>query len=726
MDARSWKSILSPLARGIVEAIAACLVVVVVVASPAINGGAVFHGLDGAYVHTLIQQNSLWQPTGLGFSFDPIRGAGNLGFPLNTNLIAVYALQLSIFGEVTPVATAVLYALELFLATYVLALAMNFSRGLAIGSGWAIGILALPTFWYPLMYPIFGIAPHIVDVIAGTSIVIALFLRVGISGRARDLLCAAGIVGITLYLTVTDPLVVVLTGLVLGVYGMAALASAQSESERVRKIIVAAACIVILVASGSVSFLLGMAEYTAPAIFWDEFTRNKEATYFASIFYHGTFISVGRIAILLSVIEVVLRVFSSDPRGRRLAIGHLSATAIVVIGGAVLVNPAIGWLGPAMLYFEFAMWPIYAVFAVALILRVAQWPLRLAYRFGFASRTLDLPGAAWVAASLVPVTVLAIELGSHSTFVTQSFAPYPPKALAMSEYLRREVGLTPGDLFRGRVATFTGITGSQQTTWGELHGYDAALYAKIGNDLRFLGPWYHGIPVLQEYSHTITPTQYLLQSRFLTRVGDHQIRNISLFTRPDIGLLGAWGVRYVISDTELTNAKRLSTLYWSNEGAPIHLFELPDWNAGGYSPTVVTKVDNFSAAMAFLARKPDLRREIVLFEAVGHPLSEAKAEVKITPGRIRVTIESSGYALVLLPFEFSNCMSADQKGGAYAKLLRANIGQTALLVTGSTTVDLVVSYGIPFQTGCRRADARDVKRLGIENAARQFPSGVGR
>lgn len=293
--------------------------------------------------------------------------------------------------------------------------------------------------------------------------------------------------------------------------------------------------------------------------------------------------------------------------------------------------------------------------------------------------------------------------------------------------LRREIGLEPGAQFRGRLATFTRVAESSEANWFDMHAYDADLYRAAGTELRFLGPWYYDIPTLQEYNQAITPAQYLIQSRFLARRGDKQMRNIALFTRPDADLLRAWGVRYVASDIEVPGAAKVATLPWSSKHPPVDLFEFGGPNIGGYSPTVVRLSKDMNDAMAFLAAKPDLRREVALFEPVDEPLTAGDAVIEAHRGFLKVFVRSRGRSLLLLPYEYTRCYRIEVvEGDPDAILVRANIAQAALVVRGPATVKLVASYGIPLHTGCRRADAKDVERLGIEQAIQAYPPGVGR
>lgn len=708
--------------------IAALLLAIAVSLSTAIANGSVFYGLDGAYNDALIRQNHEWLPFGLGLSADQIRGAGNILLPVNTNLILMFRLQLALLGDVTPVATAVICALQLFGATYALARAMQIDSGTAIAAGWALGFCALPTVWFPWMYAIYALSPHVGEIVSGTILMVAILLCAGRYGAIADISCAFGLTAIAFYLTLAYPLNVVQIGLAIAVYGGATIASAQSFRERVTKVLVSLLGIAALGATGVFAYLVGLAENTATRFFWDEYLRVQLSTQWASIFFHGTSFSyLGPVAIVMSVLEAAWRAIPGKGRECAMAIAHLVATSIVVCGGWAIVTYVSDWLGPSMLYFEFAMWPFYAIFAVSLFSRLTRSAWSFVPRIGLVLKLSRIPGATLMTIALIPITLAAVTVEKRSGEVTPSFSPYPPQSIAFADQALGQIRLRPGEPFKGRLATFTGIAGTTHVTWGDLHGYDAALYASIGSDLRLIGPWYHGIPTLQEYSQIITPPQFLLQSRYFARPGDKQVRNISLFTRPDLELLRAWGVRYVVADIDIAGAKQLAELDWDSRRSPIKLFELPAPNTGSYSPTVVTTVGDLAGAMAFLTENPDLTRRVALFEQMGGPLHEAKARIEVHRGFLRVIVESPGRALVLLPYEYTSCLGAKVvQGNHEVRLLRANVAQAALLVHGSSTVELEAKYGVPFDTSCRRTDAREATNLGIDAARRAYPPGIGR
>jgi hypothetical protein len=79
-------------------------------------------------------------------------------------------------------------------------------------------------------------------------------------------------------------------------------------------------------------------------------------------------------------------------------------------------------------------------------------------------------------------------------------------------------------------------------------------------------------------------------------------------------------------------------------------------------------------------------------------------------GAIRVQAESRGHSLLLLPVQYSRCLVPSEP--AKAKLLPANLVQTAMLFQGSIDLHIHLEYGL-FRPECRKQDIADLAELGI-------------
>jgi hypothetical protein len=142
------------------------------------------------------------------------------------------------------------------------------------------------------------------------------------------------------------------------------------------------------------------------------------------------------------------------------------------------------------------------------------------------------------------------------------------------------------------------------------------------------------------------------------------------------------------------------------------VYEYSDSNAGNYSPTTVVIARDAPSILQHLwSTSFDPRQSIVLPERVGEPLVEATGgKMFFERGAIRVQAESRGHSLLLLPVQYSHCLVLSE--GVKAKLLPANLAQTAVLFQGSIDLRIYFEYGL-FRPGCRRQDLADLAELGI-------------
>jgi hypothetical protein len=68
----------------------------------------------------------------------------------------------------------------------------------------------------------------------------------------------------------------------------------------------------------------------------------------------------------------------------------------------------------------------------------------------------------------------------------------------------------------------------------------------------------------------------------------------------------------------------------------------------------------------------------------------------------------------VLPLEFSHCLDLRVTSGAPVRILRANINQAALLLSGRAILELRYRYS-PWHFGCRLRDIEDARSLQLSN-----------
>src|SRR5262249_37716383 len=138
-----------------------------------------------------------------------------------------------------------------------------------------------------------------------------------------------------------------------------------------------------------------------------------------------------------------------------------------------------------------------------------------------------------------------------------------------------------------------------------------------------------------------------------------------------------------------------------------YVYELPNANYGHFNPTVV-RVATTAPATIDAMRQPDFDwyHEAYLTEPLGKTLGPARS-VRLIVGRgaVQVQAETDGTALLVLPLQYSHCLSLE--GAPYAQLIRADFLLTGLVFTGQINATINFEYGF-FNAACRKRDFRDM------------------
>ncbi len=676
-------------------------------------------------------------PAGQALTNNPFQGMGNVFFPFNMNLVPAFMIPaLFSSGHVFPVLSFVIFAVELFLSTYLLGRMAGLYVTTVLTASWLMVILSLPFVWPPLLNSTYALVPNCIDVIMGQSVLFWAFLNIGAANQVKNFVGFCLLIAVPGYLILANPLVVIIIAPTVAMGFLFFLVSSQARRVFIIRLAAIVSCLAMLGIGGFMEFLLGNTLYTVPSFYADELMGHQSSLYHASLLFQSeTFSLVSPALVLLSIPGAVIVAISGRGASRILSVLHLTLTVIAVCGGYAIITYLPGWRGPQMSYFEMSIWPTYCLFATVAVWTVGAALARAAQPFLSrlqVIRSLNHWCAAifrgWhprqrLALLLVAAVVLfqAIIAAGSSWVETD----YPPAETSIIRILQSEIGLVPGSMYRGSVATFTGGNPSSGISWFDQHTYDATLIRDYGNDHRLVGLWHYGIPTLAEYSQYITPPLYLVLSRLMARPIDSQIRNIVVTTVVNVNLLQSLGVRYVITNIVLNQGLILrDSLHGVKDSKTLYLYELPSPNLGNYSPVHVIKVDDASQALTVLKRGMDFKTQVVSAAELPDKLVPATAmSMMFDRGEARIKAESPGTSLLLLPIQYSHClqssMATDSSIGI--RVIRANLAQAGVVFSGS--LDLVLRFRTgPFgNESCRLRDVEDVKLLNMQEAARQFP-----
>jgi hypothetical protein len=339
--------------------------------------------------------------------------------------------------------------------------------------------------------------------------------------------------------------------------------------------------------------------------------------------------------------------------------------------------------GPRQSYVIWAMIPLYAAAITSMFFDLLRLLKKIRTR-PFLNRLPKLNAELLVVAIAVLIAISPISSIGHfnqepkiDSFTSKLTTPK----------LIQDVSLKNGPAYRGRVAS-------------------------MGPGLDYRSFIQDRIPVLNDYSHNLSPLAYRFQREFFWDDNFEQIRNNFKFGALNLQLYEMLGVKYLVAQQpDVSSVSTFSGLQSSEVKdksiqESYEIVELRHPNLGNYSPTNVTVVANLESAYKEL-KLLDLKQNIVLFSDPKMSLKPAQqSELTVVDGDIRVVAESAGDSVLVLPFEFSSCINFGEKSEK-SNFIRAELANGLLTaVFFSKNLDLTISYrlGLFENQDCRLKD----------------------
>jgi len=684
------------------------LAVTVATAAFWLNRNNLLGYFDGQNLMTLSKNQ--WDFTSFGFeiSSNPLQALGDIWPNLNARWIPEL-LVLRLFSETNwqKIAIHCVAFTEIFTATSLVAYWLDSSPAKSIASGWLAALMISPITFPSLIYNVSPDLP-LGMLIALPLAIVPLWGDIGRKSFWSDATRTA-IIGLLLWIHfIAMGLFSVLAYPFLAIIGLVFLITSWNDKvEFWRKLALGCVLFLVLVISGLPQIQLGMIADSAFYIFPQEYgIRRAHGLEDGSLLLRPNE-PIGFCIAALGVSGAICHlIWGRAGRMRQFAIATLAAVGLILC--ASLAYAKKGFSGAIPIYYEWVLWAVYPIFAISML--AIGWNQYWSQWSSSRGRHAAVfPKWLWL---VLPLAGLLALHGPNYLRGGYNSRPnvYPPAPTTLTEYLRGEVALIPGAPFRGRVATITGESLPAPARWQQLWDIDIRLINSVGNDHRDIGLWYFSIPTLFQYSMTMHPLFYAVVKRYLTFEGDVWERNVAPIRRADIGILRLLGVRYLITDnrTPAPGSQRLREMSLPG-GGTLAIDEIAMPNLG-LSPTQTMPITSGRQAIDWLGNaQADFGRTALLTGPKVAELSPA-SDISIIVERdgIRVLANSLGHSLVVIPFQFSNCLQVVPRDNSRAPdLRRANLLLTGLLFEGR--LDATIKYRqAPFQgTFCRLKDLED-------------------
>jgi hypothetical protein len=226
--------------------------------------------------------------------------------------------------------------------------------------------------------------------------------------------------------------------------------------------------------------------------------------------------------------------------------------------------------------------------------------------------------------------------------------------------------------------------------------------------------WYFDIPTLITDNQFATPFAHVMNSRLFAHQSEKHVRQLTTLTRYEPRLLAQLGVRFALMSRPLIDQKPVATLLavpGHPENWTLYLYEVPQAKVTGFWATRPQHVATVRQALLSMTSTDTIGADVAIYEKIDTALVDGRfSELRVFRDRLVVEADSPGTSLLVLPIEFSHCFDIQLLDGTQARVLRANINQSALLLAGRVKVQLRYRYA-PWHFRCRFRDIDDARTL---------------
>jgi hypothetical protein len=579
----------------------------------------------------------------------------------------------------------------------------------------------------PKIVTLWMFSPTNAEVLSVSVIVTTATLFIGARPIWRSILLAViAFLGIT-HIVLGSPTSLVLVAPVIAIAASVSILLSSNQAERLTILAcwgaVAAACFAL----GYFHYIGGLLAYSATNFFPEVWRRPQtlfqgETTLLLwtplSEFTTTVLFTPQRLFVGGGIVGAIALLLRGSSRQRQLALSVLVAeAAFLSFGFTNYIWPF--WSGPQMGYYEMMLFPYFALCICFIVLLPASSLWRIACDHSptleFRSVPRIVTGAAAVA---LPVCVGLYASANGSDIRTESqryvgFAiasPFPQAETPITRILKAEARLIPGEPFRGRVASIWGRSPAvlRRRAAGQVHYFSQLA---TGNLHEGPGLWQDDIPTWIEYNRLMTPARFVFQAA-------------------DLRMMRSAGVRFVITDAPMTEAKlraeltvptppsaQQQLLFSSDpafESFQLYLYELDNPNLGQFSPIEVKLADDALSIREALVN-PIWKLDRTVFAAIQStgPFQKASLEsFTIARDGYHVRATSEGSSILLLPIEFSRCLTVRSRLDVpQPHLFRADLALTGVLFNDRLDADINFRVGPGEASGCRLQDANDAERM---------------
>ena len=599
-----------------------------------------------------------------------------------------------------PMSVALSMSILLFVAAFKFFETFKLENTEALVASYVLSISSVWGIQTSMVDYVFPIVPQYASLLIVLLSFLSVFRRVGFGGLRDLVFFTLCLCGISFYAISVFPQIIVTSSfLFIATIGGSILPSIANRNYKLLRdrALCLLAVAIFMWAVGAHKFLEGFylnsAAAEVPVTPFNHSSMRNLASFFSQTFFpyqSRSPIVIGfKFTILVLLVVFVVRGILGKSYRSELWFSALIA-AICLICYRVLQRDWVFERGPNHTYLSWMLGPLYAAGLSVIIIWLGRG---LAHKIGF-SWTQD---RRWMRHSLgpmlIPVSIIILVFVPYSSshLIHDSGTTVELKSLFADPILTENISLTEDTTYRGR-----------------------AVFIKQEPD--YAGSINSRIPILNDYSHTLSPSAFLFYKQFLFDDSDLQRRNHIVFSAKNLDIYRLLGVRYLItkdldlglSVTDANLVSKSNSLMTDN-----YLFEIDEVNVGNFSPTIVVHASSMLETFKIMSSANfSVDQDLVLQTKIREDLVPAiSASLEIINGDLRLRAESLATSIIVLPLEFSHCLKFIEKD-ENSGFLGAQIGDgflTAVMFEKTLDLDIRFRFGLLGNSGCRLRDLNEFR-----------------
>jgi hypothetical protein len=403
------------------------------------------------------------------------------------------------------------------------------------------------------------------------------------------------------------------------------------------------------------------------------------------------------------VLAAIYHILRDRSRLLLLSLGLALAVAVLAFFDNDAAGPNVYWPLPALGYFERPLLPLYVILFTA---AVEDALARVSPQYLLDCKLTAMPGPGGIGPASLLLLVTAA--GAAAAFAGVAWAAWPGDLDRV--VFRKTVEDHAAEKFVRELSLPTPVW-----PFYSPYFYDGTRN-EVVNDCQHINPnpyhYYclfmldlHSVPSAVEIQNLIDIQFPSIQAQLAGSISHSELDPVHLST-----LMKSFGIRYVAVDGHRPSAMK----YIKAFDQEVSLVDLGAIQSEDLSieKALLQPYATKDAVAARLQHNAIVHDDESFRE--NRNLSAVDVmEIEYRRGAIAIRARSKGNALLLLPFQFSNCLALDNPSGDRARLIRVNGAQAALSFAREADVIIRNEFRFFGRPTCRYRDFVEVFRLGL-------------